>query len=365
MSRSATARSSSTSWPTSLNTTSLPAARARSRTVRSRPCAGFRERDHPQAAHAGVQVSRRPHQTAASGGRVGHGALEPVLQLVDARSDLLDGGPRLGGAAPGGQERLQAPEVRRQPRGRVFEGRPFVAASLRLSNRQEQLAAARQHGVELVRAHPEGVSVAAIEDHRPGGRRRRGEAERRRGRREQAARRRPALAIRREVSAARGEAASDCFSLRRAPASWIASAVAKRIAKASASRGRSPSRARARMSSSPWQALSTRPTSTAREAPLRLCAVRKSDWSRLAGSPSPPSSASRSRLKLRDVLRHLLDEGGHQALDEGGLVHLTASFHRIIAVSLRPASLKTWAVRSACWVAARCWLDAWLMLLMA
>src|SRR5205814_3080130 len=34
-------------------------------------------------------------------------------------------------------------------------------------------------------------------------------------------------------------------------------------------------------------------------APLRLCAVRKSAWSRVAPSPWPPSSASRSRLKLR------------------------------------------------------------------
>src|SRR5688572_25590580 len=52
------------------------------------------------------------------------------------------------------------------------------------------------------------------------------------------------------------------------------------------------------MSSRAWHALSTRPTSTARAAPLRLCAVRKSDWSRPAGLPSPPSSARRSRLKL-------------------------------------------------------------------
>src|SRR5438477_9880522 len=41
------------------------------------------------------------------------------------------------------------------------------------------------------------------------------------------------------------------------------------------------------------------PTSTAREAPLRLCAVRKSDWSRAGASPWPRSSASRSWLKLR------------------------------------------------------------------
>ena len=116
---------------------------------------GLGERDHPQAAHAGVQVSRRPHQPAASGGGVGHGALEAVLQLVDAGSDLLDGGPRLGGRF-GSDEGLHPAEVRGQPRARILEGRPFVAAPLRLSNRQQQLAAAGEHRVEFFRADPEG-----------------------------------------------------------------------------------------------------------------------------------------------------------------------------------------------------------------
>ena len=116
------------------------------------------------------------------------------------------------------------------------------------------------------------------------------------------------------------------------------------------------------MSSRPWQALSTSAHVHGARGPLQVVRGAEERLEQARRIALAALEREEIAVEAADVLRHLLDEGGHQALDERGLVH---AVHRIISVRRRPASLRAWAVRSACWVAARCWLDAWLMLLMA
>ena len=99
------------------------------------------------------QSLRRPHQTAASGGRVGEGTLERLLQLVDdARTHLLGGGPGSRGGAVGRQV-LQAPGSPPPPPRPRLRG-PSTHRVSRPVEPPGGLTAARQDGIELLRAHP-------------------------------------------------------------------------------------------------------------------------------------------------------------------------------------------------------------------
>jgi hypothetical protein len=280
---------------------------------------GFGEGDHPQAAHARIEFPRRPHQAPATGPGIRHRALEAVLQLLDARPDLQYGRPRLRGRARG-EQRLEVAEVRGQTRRRLLEGRPFVAAPLRLSNRQQELAAAGEHGVELVRADAEAVPGAAI-GYREAGLRRHGEG---RGRRRGRGGQRSGLARDGGEAGGQGgegragervfllEARARIFDrIRRreedreggrierplavpSPRQDVFQAVAGAFHQLHAHRARGP-------------------LQVVRGAEERLKQLRRFALTTLEGEEIVVEAA--------DVVRHLLDEGGHQALDEGCLIH--------------------------------------------
>ena len=249
----------------------------------------------------------------------------------------------------------------------LAQGRHVLDPRLHPPPRHEQLAAARQHGVELLGRDPhEGRADGQLGGRLLGGRRQRrggagaagggagacGSAPRGGagggatatvggggagvGSATAAGAGRPGPAPRPRPRRPRpppspGGAAAPPAASRRGPAAPAAASPPPRSRRPSGTAGRTgpgpsgawPSCAAARTSSRRWQASSISPTLTERAAPFRLCTVRSSVLNRSA-RPGPSGLLLQGQqvvVQRAHVLLELAEERRHQPLDESVLVH--------------------------------------------